>query len=246
MLLALAMLLSPRPVFAETRKQVIEFPEEELASESVLPVFDKPEAVKSRIVNTAHRLELGIVGSYSLTEPFFNPLAFGGMVTYHFNEISGINIFGQAYMSGISSYAKQLDPIPTSDGSPGAYAHLEYAPAPKYLLLANYQYTGFYGKISLTKDYVMNLHLYGLAGIGAMGVGDSTAPVGSIGIGQKFYFGPNFAFRFDLRGLLYNGPDVLSQNLSGVSSVQSSSIFQKKLQTATILSAGIVYLLPSF
>ncbi len=247
-LLVIAMMLSPRPVFAASKRQVIEFPDEELASESVLPVFDHPEAVKNRLVPTAKRLELGIFGAYSMTEAFFNPLAYGTNITYHLGETSGINLMAQMYMSGISNYGKQLNPIPGPNGTPGTTnLNIQFAPAPKYLLLANYQHTAFYGKISLTKDYVMNLSLYGLLGAGAMGVGDTTAPVVSIGIGQKFYFGSSFAFRFDLRGIAYNGPDVLSgPDLNTKTSEVSASQFSNKLQFGTLLSAGVVFLLPKF
>jgi hypothetical protein len=51
------------------------------------------------------------------------------------------------------------------------------APAPKYLILPGYQYIGDYGKLSLSKAYVMNLHLYGLGGIGMIGIGDTSKPV---------------------------------------------------------------------
>ncbi len=248
LLLVFALLLSPRPVFAASTKQVIEFPSEELAAESVLPVFDHPEAVKARLVPTAKRLELGLFGAYSMTEAFYDPRAVGLNVSYHVTETHGLNIMAQSYFKGISNYAGQLNPIPTSAGQTGqTNLNIQYAPAPKYLVLVNYQNTAFYGKISLTKDYVMNLSLYGLLGIGAMGIGDSTAPVVSLGFGQKFYLGNSFAIRFDLRGIAYNGPDVLSgPDLNTRTSEASASEFDKKLQFGTLLSAGIVYLLPSF
>lgn len=248
LLLVVALLLSPRHAHAATTKQVIEFPTEELASESVLPYFDHPEAVKNRLVPTAKRLELGVFGSYSLTEPFYDPRAFGANATYHLTEVHGVNLMGQVYVGGISSYADQLNPIPLSNGQHGVTSlNLQYAPAPKYLFLANYQYTAFYGKISLTKDYVMNLSLFGLLGAGAMGVGDTTAPVLSLGIGQKFYLGSSFAIRFDLRGIAYNGPDVLTgPDLNAATSVVSASQFTTKIQFGTLLSAGVVYILPSF
>lgn len=247
-LLVIAMLVSPRPVFAATQKQVIEFPNEELAAESVLPVFDHPEAVKNRLVPTEKRLELGVFGTYSMTEAFNNPFAFGGVATYHISETHGINLMGQMYMSGISNYANQLNPIPKADGTAGTTnMNLQYAPAPKYLFLGSYQYNAFYGKISMAKDFVMNLSLYGLAGLGAMGIGDSTVPVASLGLGQKFYLGHSIALRLDLRGLVYNGPDVLSgPNLDTKTSEVSASAFSSKLQFGTLLSAGVVYLLPSF
>lgn len=247
-LLAIALLLNPRRAHAATAKQTIEFPEDELASESVLPVFDHPEAVKNRLVPTAKRLELGLFGAYSMTEAFYNPIAYGVQASYHLTETHGLNLMAQMYSTGISNYADQLNPIPLPSGQRGTTSmNLQYAPAPKMLLLANYQYTGFYGKISLTKDYVMNLSLYGLLGAGAMTIGDMTAPVVSIGLGQKFYFGSSFAFRFDLRGLAYNGPDVLTgPDLNTARSEVSASQFTNKIQFGTLLSAGVVYLLPSF
>lgn len=243
-LLMIALLVSPRPAFAAT--QVIEFPKEELAAESVLPVFDRPEATKSRLVTTAKRIELGLTGTYAMTEAFYNPLAIGGMLTYHFDETHGINLFASMNMKGISNYADQLNPIRDQNGNATSYANLQYAPAPKYVALANYQFTAFYGKISLTKESVMNLHLYGLAGLGMVGIGDSSNVAGSIGIGQKFYFGRSFALRFDMRALAYSGPDPISRNLSLVTSEQPASSFDSKLQLQTLLSVSGVYLLPSF
>lgn len=228
----------PQAAGAET----IEFPEDELAAESVLPVFDRPEAVKNRNVLTANRIELGALGGYSLTEPFFNPLSVGATGTYHINETSGLNLFYDYYLQGISSYAKQLNPIPKTNNN----MNLQYAPAPKSLFLASYQYTAYYGKISVAKDYVMNLGLYGLAGVGAITVGDVTKPAASVGLGQKFYLSKDFALRFDLRLLGYKGPDVLSYRLVSANEIQPASKFEEKLNYQTLLSFGAVYLLPAF
>ncbi len=246
LIIIVAIFCCPRLAFAAAT-QVIEFPKEELAAESVLPIFDHPEATKSRLVKTAKRLEIGAFGTYAMTEAFYNPMSVGGMLTYHLDETNGINLMGSFNLGGISHYAEQLNPIPGPGGvSTGAYANLQYAPAPKYLILGSYQFTAFYGKISLTKEGVMNLHLFGLAGLGMMGIGDASVPVVSLGIGQKFYFGRNFALRVDLRGVVYNGPDPVSKNLSSFTSVQPASTFDTKLQFGTLLSAGAVYLLPSF
>jgi hypothetical protein len=74
-----------------------------------------------------------------------------------------------------------------------------------------------------------------------------TAPVLSLGLGQKFYLGKSFAFRLDLRGIAYDGPDVLTgPDLNARTSEASASDFSKSLQFGTLLSAGLVYLLPSF
>jgi outer membrane beta-barrel protein len=240
MLIALA-LLAP----SLSRAEVIQFPDEELASESVLPIFDQPDAVKNRSVRTKSRLELGLGGGYSFTEPFFNPLSVGVNVSYHFTEEHGLNIYYTSNLGGQSDYSKQLNAVPKVGGGT-IDMRLQYAPAPKYLALANYQYTGYYGKLSITKEKVMNLGLYGLVGGGMIGIGDSAYPVASVGLGQKFYFDRNFALRFDLRFIAYNGPDPLSKSLETKTSEQANSYFGQKLTFDSVLSFGAVYLFPAF
>lgn len=226
-----------------TRAETIQFPTEELATESVLPVFDQPTSVKNRTVSLAKRIELGLLMGYALTEPFYNPFQFGGTISYHFNETHGINIYGSTYLQGLSNEASQLNPIP---GSLGVYANLQYAPAPKYLAIASWQYSAFYGKLSLTKDYVINLHLYGLAGAGMYGIGDVSKPVIAVGLGQKFHFTPSLSFRFDLRLLTYQGPDPTSIRLDQKTSVQPASAFSERLFFEGLLNFGVSYMLPQF
>ena len=235
--LLLALIVSPVARAADA----IEFPEDELATESVLPVFDHAESVKNRAGRMTNRFEVGASGSLSLMEPFYSPYSVGGTATYHWSEVSGFNVFGTYFLQGLSENGNNLNPIPGT--SPSRNANLQYAPQPKYALLGNYEYTPFYGKISITKDFVMNLGVYGFIGIGAMGVGDTVCPAGDIGFGQKLYFTQNFAIRLDLRFMMYNGPDVLSRNLQSVSSEQSASSFDSKLIFTGQLSAGLIFLL---
>jgi hypothetical protein len=98
-------LILPLLIASVAHTEVIEFPEDELATESVLPVFDQPVGVKNRSVNTAHRFELGVEAGYDMTEPFFSPYTIGGSATYHFNEESGLNILGTYFFShGTTGY----------------------------------------------------------------------------------------------------------------------------------------------
>ena len=235
--IALVVML-PDLAFAATNE--IRFPQDELASESVLPVFDQSVSVKNRAVVTARRIELGVLGGYSLQEAFYNRMSLGFTGTYHINEDHGINIFGSYFMGGLSDYGNQLNPIPGKTYN----ANLQFAPSPKYMLLANYQYTGYYGKFSLTKDYIMNLNLYGLAGIGMIGVGDASKPVVSLGLGQKFYITPSIALRFDLRLLVYQGPDQLSRDLRTATKELPASYFDEKINYSTLLSFGAIFMLP--
>ncbi len=240
---ATALALVSFATLAAHAAQNIEFPEEELATESVLPIFDQPVSVKNRAVVMSGRFEGEIMGGYSLTEAFFNPVSYGASVTYHVTETSGINIFGLVYGGGLSDKGKALNGHVENSA---INANLQYGPQNKYLLLANYEFSAYYGKISITKDYVMNLNLYGLAGLGGLGIGDGTVPVVSLGIGQKFYFTNNFSLRADLRFLFYQGPNILSARLdqSSIHSVQPNSYFSNKFFADGLMSVGVDYMLP--
>jgi outer membrane beta-barrel protein len=147
-------------------------------------------------------------------------------------------------MPGTTQYTDDLNPPPGSTEN----LNLQFGPRPKWMILGNWQYTGFYGKLSFTKEFVMNLSLYGLAGAGALMIGDKVFPLVSAGLGQKFYFNPRFALRFDLRLLVYNGPNLLSgpkQTLLNATSEQSASVFENRLYIGTLLSIGAIWLIPN-
>lgn len=237
-----SLLLATQTAMAD---ETITFPTEELATESVLPVFDQPTSVKNRTVPLSRRLEVGALFGYALTEPFYNPYQLGGTLTYHINEEHGINLMGTTFLQGLSSEASQLNPIPNS-GPPPVYANLQYGPTPKYLAIGSWQYSAYYGKMSLTKDYVMNLHLYGLLGLGMIGLGDASKPLVAVGIGQKFHWSPSFSLRFDLRLLAYQGPDPTSRSLQFATGPQPNSAFSEKLFLEGLLNFGISYTLPAF
>lgn len=201
----------------------IEFPEEELARESVLPVFDNAVAVKSRLVPTAKRFEFGLALGSAMNEPFFKTTRFGGHIAYHLTETHGVLLQGQMYTDGLGNNGSNLAGTDLNNGAGETYLRMQYAPQPKYHFLANYQITPYYGKISVFKDFVMNLSLYGLAGIGMIDVGGETTPALNIGIGQKFYFSNRWGIRADLGLMAYQGVNFFSASGGGASPLQDTS-----------------------
>lgn len=233
-LLLLFVFLKMSPIFAET----IEFPEEELATESVLPVFDNAKGVLNRTVKTANRIEFGGGAGLSLNEPFYNPVNFHLQGSYHFTELHGVNLFAMFLMEGLSSYGDQLKTTAATQFDASK------APAPQNIFIASYQVNAFYGKISLTKKSVMNLTTLGTLGAGLLGLDSGTQlPAINFGFGQKFYFSKNFALRFDFRVIAYQGPDPTSQPLLPGSPAPSEGSFDDELFFNTYLSAGAVFLL---
>src|SRR5436190_2081770 len=82
----------------------VEFPEEELARESVLPRFESPKDVLNRHVVTTGRFEFGAGGGLEIDEPFYNDLVFNAHAGYHFNDLSGANLEFVYWSPGLSSY----------------------------------------------------------------------------------------------------------------------------------------------
>ena len=71
--------------YAQSSSEV-EVPDDELAKESVYPVFDQPISVKNRNVSTVKRFDIGIFGGLALTEPIFNTVKFGLAGNYHLSD----------------------------------------------------------------------------------------------------------------------------------------------------------------
>ena len=218
----------------------VEFPEEELATETVVPVFDRARSVLNRTVDTTRRFELVAGLGIALNEPFFNPLNFNLNGTYYFTDLHAINLSATMFMAGLTTYSDQLK---RGEGLvPGQTFDATLAPQPKMMILGNYQFTAYYGKISLSKQTVMNLSLFGLAGAGIVQTGGLSNPALDVGFGQNFFFTPNLAARFDLRLVMFNGPDPTSLNLATGGVAPPEGAFAKALFFKTYLSLGASYI----
>ncbi len=221
--------------------QVIKFPEEELARESVLPKFKETKMVLNRNVTTAKRFSAGADLGFALNEAFNSPLQYGFFANYHLDESKAINVLFNALNSANSSYTNQLN------GSVSTNFGLENRARPRYLFVGSFQYNAFYGKISITKQFVMNLMLYGLAGAGMINYGGDMYPVVSLGLGQKFYFTKKLALRLDLRSIMFNGPNVVDpKNLTGTQYRDANrelagSEFNSILTLSNVIFGGIEF-----
>ena len=166
----------------------IKFPEEELARETVLPIFERNQAVRSRLVPTKGRVELGFASGFAMNEPLFKSLRYGGHLVYHFTETHGLLLEGQAYQKGLNENGQTLANTDLDKENREEYLRMDYAPQPEYHLTANYQITAYYGKISVLKNFVMNLSLYGFLGGGIINFGGNPCSCFQHGFGSKILF----------------------------------------------------------
>jgi len=230
-------LLATKALASET----IDIPEEELARESVLPHFDRPDNIKNRNVVSAKKVEVGIYYGGNFTEPIYNQSKIGLNGGYHFSEDSALMFNFAQWMSGRNS---QYVPSIEKQGGTDPY-DFNRVPDLKMSLWANYEVTAYYGKISLTKQGVMNLTMYPIFGLGVTQYTNKTYPGLNVGIGQRYYFTHALALRIDLK-LQYSGapnPFLGNNELKSSQPVPPASDFSDKYQLGTILDLGLSYLL---
>jgi outer membrane beta-barrel protein len=232
---------------ARAHAETIEFPEEELATESVLPVFDKTVVVRQRTVTLANRLEVGIGGGLNLVEPLYSQTVYNFLATYHFDETNGVNLLGLFLSSGLSSAGEDLkNGIGLSNG---LTFDASLAPTVQEMVFANYEMNAYYGKFSITKQTVMNLSLYGFAGLGYIGWSDSPTIGGDVGMGQQLYFTPSMGLRADLLLAMYSGPDPTHPKTTGAMQTPTSgggslsaSDFNSTLYFRPFLTFSFIYI----
>lgn len=233
-IIVLALLLHKAAFAAD----VVELPPEELAQESVLPVFDKPVSVKNRNVVTAGRIDVDLFYGYAMTEPIANVSKLGVGAYYNLNENHALGVFFANNLSGLSDYAKQIEQTPATNK-----LDFSRAPMPKNTIMLDYNLKAFYGKMSLTKSVVFNTVLYGSGALGMVQYEHKSYPAIALGLGQKFYFNKHWALRFDLRLYAHQGPIPFLAGKMGVNDPKPiAGDFQERVLYTTNLDVGLSYL----
>lgn len=225
----------------------IDFPEEELARESVLPIFDTRVSVKNRRVKYNKRFEFNLMTGMVMSEPVYDPFHFGASLTYHFSNTHGFHLMGAFFNEGLSGSGEDLrngNVIDSGGGSGAVTFDALEAPSKEVMIAGHYQYTAYYGKISISKELVMNLSLAGLGGGGFYIIGSELAPMVNFGISQRLYFNSRMSLRFDLLFSLFNGPDITSApNLETGGAAPDESEFDNTFQFDSNIYLGLSFLL---
>jgi len=232
------MIISITLMAISARAEKVEFSDDELATESVLPVFDQPSTVKKRNVSVAHHIDFGASLGVGVNEAFFDMALIGFSTTYHFSEYSGIQFVGSYLSTQSSQFVGKINDV----GAPPK-ANLQYLPPPRWYALIDYQFTPYYGKLSLTKQTVINQSLYLTGGVGIVNInGEENSFALEGGLGQNYYFSPHWGLNLDFRGLLFQGPDPLSANLGSDTKTASVSRFSKETDFNIAITVGVLFL----
>ncbi len=224
----------------------IQFPDEELASESVLPLIQPARMVLNRNIPLTFRAEAGIGVGFGLTEPFYYPFHPSVILAFHFAEAHAVSAVGAYFFPWRSKDGVELSKGVQIEDEKFFFDPLKI-PYPQYSGFLNYQYTPYYGKISLTKSGVMNLSIYGFAGLGLVVSNQNDQwPAGNFGIGQKLYFNKWLGIRGDLGFYGYYGPAParlkLGQDVTKLTYSQLKPE-DKRLMLHVVANLGVIILI---
>jgi len=192
-------------------------------------------------IKTARRVEAGLMGGWTPTDPFFSPYSFGLTASYHINETHGINLQYQMRTGGTTEYSDQLNNVKNTQP-----LNLQNAPSTKSMTFLNYQLNFFYGKMSLSKNTVSHLSTFATAGPALVQIGDATQIGFGLGLGQKFYFSKYLGLRFDARVVGYQGPNILSTSLANLKGTPANSAFQQRMFFDSVLNVSFIFMFPAF
>lgn len=219
----------------------VDVPEDELAQETVYPIFDNPVSLKNRNIKDFKTMDVGVFGGLALTEPIQSTTKFGLAASYHFNEVHSL---GFSYAKNNTGLSRDAQGLKDDFG-------LDYSRAPSldYTLMADYNFKLFYGKLSITKDTVMNTSIYLSGSGGIVKYSHKSYPAVAVGIGEKFYFDNHWALKLDLKFFANNAPIPFKANAlrtgvngSPVDPVPSYTSFDERLTYTTNLEIGLNYL----
>lgn len=223
----------------------VDVPLDELAQESVYPVFDHPQSVKNRNVATKGRLDVGLFGGYALTEPIYDTAKFGIDVNYHFSELHSLGALFSQNSAGLSKDGQGLK---NNNG-----LDFNRAPKPKNTMMLDYNFKPYYGKLSLSKLAVINTTIYGSAAAGMVAYEHKSYPAIALGLGERFYFSKSFSLKADLRLFVHqapipfykaNGGTGMTDGTNGTTPTTAPSFdrFSERVTYTTNLEVGINYL----
>ncbi len=215
----------------------IDVPVDELAQETVYPVFDHLASVKNRNVATENRFDLGLFGGYALTEPIYSTAKFGVALNYHINELHSLGALFSQNTTGLSRDGDALKDLqPTG-------LDFNRAPKPKNTFLLDYNYKPYYGKLSVTKNSVINTTIFGSAAAGLIVYEHKSYPAVAFGLGERFYFTSQFSLKIDLRLFIHQAPIPFKRDaLKPTDPLPAPDSFDERISYTTNLEVGLNYL----
>lgn len=214
----------------------ISFDEEELPKEAVMPRLDTPDAVLNRKLSYQNRFQVDLGFGWLLDEAFYNNQFVSFQSSYGFNEASGFGIRYLSFRSGFSEYADQISSI--SSTNPPSF---DTGIGPKSGLIGYYERRMMYGKMSVSKHYIIPGFMIWNVEAGTISYGSKSLPLAGGSIGSRLFPMKNLGITLNLRGYIRQFVDPLSQDLrTGTQPAESG--YSTNTKFSTMLDFTINYL----
>lgn len=217
-------------------QEEVRFSKKELAKETTLPVFRNHKVVRSRRVKTKGRVELDLMFGKTLNDALFDTYPIVAQANYHWTEVHGFQLEFGTFSTAENSF---VDAIRDARGPAFTMSEVPRVES-QYSLL--WEYTPYYGKISFSKQNVLNLSIYTVLGFGQLNYTGGSSSVIHVGFGQKLYFSKNWGMKLDLRGKMYEFADFPDKDKGST----QAPPFDMKNTFNMELTVGLIYLLPTF
>ena len=191
-----------------------------------LAPFNDIAVIQRRFLPKSGRFELGLGGTFSLNNPFFNNLGLQLRAGYYFTTKIGFELIYMSLNSNEKDATRGLrnrDVKTTSLVTPASFVGgaLKWSP--------------IYGKMSLVNMAVVPFDIYFSAGAGMTDTGVSQSPTFHLGTGQIFALSKAMSFRWDF---------VLNSYGAQVTSSSAASGFVTQNQFDLFISAGVSFFFP--
>jgi hypothetical protein len=188
---------------------VLQFSEDELPREAVLPKLDSPKAVLSRKLSYEKRWQADLGAGWLLDEAFYNNQYVVVQGSYSWNEPSGVGVRYLMFGSGLSDYGKQFESDPNSAPPPD----FDRTVGPKNGWMAFYERRMMYGKLSVSKWNVIPAFLTWNIEAGMLKYGARQLPIVGGSLSNRFFLKPQFALGFGIHAYVRQLVDPLSADL---------------------------------
>ncbi len=215
---------------------VLQFADEELPREAVMPKLDSPKAVLSRKLSYENRWQADLGAGWLLDEAFYNNQYMVVQGTYSWNEPSGVGLKYLMFGSGLSDYGKQFEgsnsvPPPDFDRSVG----------PKSGWMAYYERRMMYGKLSVSKWNIIPAFLTWNVEAGMLKYGTRQLPIVGGSLSNRYFLKPHFAVGFGIHAYVRQMVDPLSADLRNTP-VPAEGDFKTNTKFSMAMDFGLSYL----
>lgn len=206
--------------------------DDELPSESVIPITDNNSSVLNKKVKFAKHFQLDLGTGSVLDEPLINANYFIIRASYYTTEEYSFGLGLRSRFGGKTTYSEQL-------GEGSARLEFQRAPQPTTSNFVSFGYNFYYGKISLGKNVVVPAATKLDTDFGMQTFGTTSKPFLQSAITQSFFVGNHVAVGLSIGVSLAQTYDSTSVNIRSTQPIPSESAFSTKMQTNQYLSVNL-------